>query len=116
CRCGRARLVRAELWNVGRLSAFFAIIHHDPILSEVKLIAEPWGLGPNGYQVGNFPVLWSEWNGKYRDSIRRFGKGSGGHVGEVASRIAGSSDLYAHNGRRPNASVNFITAHDGFTL
>jgi glycogen operon protein len=111
-----ASALARELWEVDRLGAFFDIIHQDPILSEVKLIAEPWDLGPNGYQVGNFPVLWSEWNGKYRDSVRRFWKGSGGHVGELASRIAGSSDLYAHNGRRPNASVNFITAHDGFTL
>jgi glycogen operon protein len=111
-----ASALARELWEVDRLGAFFDIIHQDPILSEVKLIAEPWDLGPNGYQVGNFPVLWSEWNGKYRDSVRRFWKGCGGHVSELASRIAGSSDLYAHNGRRPNASVNFITAHDGFTL
>jgi glycogen operon protein len=111
-----ASALARELWEVDRLGAFFDIIHQDPILSEVKLIAEPWDLGPNGYQVGNFPVLWSEWNGKYRDSVRRFWKGSGGHIGEMASRLAGSSDLYAHNGRRPSASVNFITAHDGFTL
>lgn len=111
-----ASALARELWEVDRLGAFFDIIHQDPILSEVKLIAEPWDLGPNGYQVGNFPILWSEWNGKYRDTVRRFWKGGGSHVGEVASRIAGSSDLYAHNGRRPNASVNFITAHDGFTL
>jgi isoamylase len=82
----------------------------------VKLIAEPWDLGPNGYQVGNFPVLWSEWNGKYRDCVRHFWTGRGGSVGEFATRLAGSSDLYAHNGRRPHASLNFITAHDGFTL
>ena len=86
------------------------------MLSEVKLIAEPWDLGPNGYQVGNFPVLWTEWNGKYRDCVRRFWKGSGDTVSEMASRLAGSSDLFADDGRRPNASLNFITAHDGFTL
>ena len=107
---------RASCWEVDRLGAFFDIIHQDPVLSEVKLIAEPWDLGPNGYQVGNFPVLWTEWNGKYRDCVRRFWKGNGGTVGELASRLAGSSDLYAHNGRRPSASLNFITAHDGFTL
>jgi isoamylase len=105
-----------ELWEVDRLSTFFDIIHQDPVLSEIKLIAEPWDIGPGGYQVGNFPVLWTEWNGKYRDCVRRFWKGNGGTVGELASRLAGSSDLYAHNGRRPSASLNFITAHDGFTL
>lgn len=104
------------LWEVDRLGAFFDIIHQDPVLSQVKLIAEPWDLGPNGYQVGNFPVLWTEWNGKYRDCVRRFWRGQGGAVGELASRLAGSSDLYSHNGRRPSASLNFITAHDGFTL
>lgn len=101
---------------VDRLGAFFDIIHQDPVLSQVKLIAEPWDLGPDGYQVGHFPVLWSEWNDRYRDGVRRFWKGHGGTVGELASRLAGSSDLYAHNGRRPSASVNFVTAHDGFTL
>jgi isoamylase len=111
-----ASALARELWEVDRLGAFFDIIHQDPVLSEVKLIAEPWDLGPNGYQVGNFPVLWTEWNGKYRDCVRRFWKGHGGTVGELASRLAGSSDLYAHNGRRPSASLNFITAHDGFTL
>jgi glycogen operon protein len=111
-----ASALARELWEVDKLGAFFDIILQDPILSEVKLIAEPWDLGPNGYQVGNFPVLWSEWNGKYRDCVRRFWKGSGSQVGELASRLSGSSDLYAHNGRKPNASVNFITAHDGFTL
>ncbi len=105
-----------ESGDVDRLSSFFDIIHQDPVLSEVKLIAEPWDLGPNGYQVGNFPILWSEWNGKCRDSVRRFWQGHGDVVAEFASRLAGSSDLYAHNGRRPSASVNFITAHDGFTL
>jgi isoamylase len=111
-----ASALARELWEVDRLSTFFDIIHQDPILSEVKLIAEPWDLGPGGYQVGNFPVLWTEWNGKYRDCVRRFWKGSGGTIGELASRLSGSSDLYAHNGRRPSASLNFITAHDGFTL
>jgi isoamylase len=111
-----ASALARELWEVDRLGAFFDIIHQDPVLSGVKLIAEPWDLGPNGYQVGNFPVLWTEWNGKYRDCARRFWRGSGGTVGELASRLAGSSDLYAHSGRRPSASLNFITAHDGFTL
>ena len=111
-----ASALARELWEVDRLGAFFDIIHQDPVLSQVKLIAEPWDLGPNGYQVGNFPVLWSEWNGKYRDCVRRFWTGRGGAVGEFATRLAGSSDLYAHNGRRPHASLNFITAHDGFTL
>jgi isoamylase len=111
-----ASALARELWEVDRLSSFFDIIHQDPVLSEVKLIAEPWDIGPGGYQVGNFPVLWTEWNGKYRDSVRRFWKGSGGTIGELASRLAGSSDLYSHSGRRPSASLNFITAHDGFTL
>ncbi|WP_370650118.1 glycogen debranching protein GlgX [Oscillochloris sp. ZM17-4] len=99
-----------------RLSAFLDTIHQDPILSQVKLIAEPWDIGPGGYQVGSFPVLWSEWNGKYRDTVRRFWKGDEAQVGELAYRLAGSSDLYQHNGRRPSASINFVTAHDGFTL
>jgi isoamylase len=111
-----ASALARELWEVDRLSTFFDIIHQDPLLSDVKLIAEPWDLGPGGYQVGNFPVLWTEWNGKYRDSVRRFWKGNGGTIGELASRLSGSSDLYAHNGRRPTASLNFVTAHDGFTL
>ena len=111
-----AATLARELHEVDRLSAFFDIIHQDPILSRVKLIAEPWDLGEGGYQVGNFPVLWTEWNGKYRDSIRRFWRGDPGQVGELAYRLTGSSDLYSHNGRRPHASINFITAHDGFTL
>jgi glycogen operon protein len=111
-----ASALARESWHVDRLATFFDIIDQDPVLSEVKLIAEPWDLGPGGYQVGNFPVLWSEWNGRYRDCVRRFWKGSGGAVSELASRLAGSSDLYADDGRRPSASVNFITAHDGFTL
>jgi isoamylase len=111
-----ASALARDLWEVDRLSTFFDIIHQDPVLSEIKLIAEPWDLGPGGYQVGNFPVLWTEWNGKYRDCVRRLWKGNGGTIGELASRLSGSSDLYAHNGRRPSASLNFITAHDGFTL
>jgi isoamylase len=111
-----ASVLARDVWEVDRLSSFFDIIQQDPVLSEVKLIAEPWDIGPQGYQVGNFPVLWTEWNGKYRDCVRRFWKGHGGTIGEFASRLAGSSDLYSHNGRRPSASLNFITAHDGFTL
>ena len=111
-----ASALARELHAVDRLGAFFDIIQQDPVLSQVKLIAEPWDLGEGGYQVGNFPVLWAEWNGIYRDKIRGFWKGDEGLVGEVAHRLMGSSDLYAHNGRRPYASINFITAHDGFTL
>jgi isoamylase len=111
-----ASALARELFEVDRLSAFFDIIHQDPLLSQVKLIAEPWDLGEGGYQVGNFPVLWTEWNGKYRDSVRRFWRGDGGAVSELATRLAGSNDLYAHNGRQPYASINFVTAHDGFTL
>jgi len=111
-----ASALARELWDVDRLGSFFDIIHQDPVLSKVKLIAEPWDLGPNGYQVGNFPVLWSEWNGRYRDCTRRFWKGEGDSVGELATRLSGSSDLYQHNGRRPHASLNFVTCHDGFTL
>jgi glycogen operon protein len=110
-----ASALARELLEVDRLGSFFDIIQQDPVLSEVKLIAEPWDLGPGGYQVGNFPVLWTEWNGKYRDTVRRFWKGDGGLLGELASRLAGSSDLYQHTGRSPHASLNFITAHDGFT-
>ncbi len=104
------------LHEADRLSSFFDIIHQDPIISQVKLIAEPWDVGPGGYQVGNFPVLWSEWNGRYRDTVRRFWKGDDSQIAELAYRLSGSSDLYEHNGRSPNASINFITAHDGFTL
>ena len=111
-----ASALTRELYDVDRLAAFFDIIHQDPVLSQVKLIAEPWDLGQGGYQVGNFPVLWTEWNGKYRDSVRRFWRGDGGTVSELATRLAGSNDLYAHSGRQPYASINFITAHDGFTL
>jgi glycogen operon protein len=98
------------------LSAFFDIIHQDPVLSQVKLIAEPWDVGPGGYQVGNFPVLWAEWNGKYRDTVRRFWKGDDAQIAELAYRLSGSSDLYENTGRQPYASINFLTAHDGFTL
>jgi isoamylase len=111
-----ASTLARELHEVDKLGAFFDIIHQDPVLSQVKLIAEPWDLGEGGYQVGNFPALWSEWNGKYRDSVRRFWKGDGGMVSEFATRISGSSDLYEWSGRRPHASINFITCHDGFTL
>ncbi len=105
-----------ELHDVDKLSAFFDVILQDPVLSQVKLIAEPWDLGSGGYQVGNFPHLWSEWNGKYRDTIRRFWAGDGGVVSEFATRLTGSSDLYQHNSRRPYASINFVTSHDGFSL
>jgi glycogen operon protein len=111
-----ASALARELHAVDRLGAFFDIIHQDPVISQVKLIAEPWDLGEGGYQVGNFPVGWAEWNGRYRDSIRRFWRGDRGHISELATRIAGSSDLYDHSGRRPHASVNFVTCHDGFTL
>ena len=111
-----AATLARELFEVNRLGAFFDIIHQDPILSQVKLIAEPWDVGPGGYQVGNFPVGWTEWNGKYRDTVREFWKGDGETAGELATRLAGSSDLYEDDGRRPYASVNFITAHDGFCL
>src|SRR5207248_7651629 len=104
-----------EFYDVDRLSAFFDTIHQDPVLSQVKLIAEPWDVGPGGYQVGNFPVLWAEWNGKYRDSVRDFWRGQG-NVGEFAQRFTGSADLYEENGRDLFASINFVTAHDGFTL
>jgi glycogen operon protein len=111
-----ASALARELYDVDRLGSFFDIIHQDPVLSQVKLIAEPWDLGEGGYQVGNFPVLWTEWNGKYRDTVRRFWRGDGGTVSELATRLAGSNDLYAHSGREPYASINFVTAHDGFTL
>ena len=111
-----AATLARELHDVDRLGAFFDIIHQDPVLSRVKLIAEPWDLGEGGYQVGNFPVGWTEWNAKYRDAVRSYWKGEGGLIGDLAYRLTGSSDLYAHNGRRPHASINFVTAHDGFTL
>jgi glycogen operon protein len=111
-----ASALARELHDVDQLGAFMDIIHQDPVLSQVKLIAEPWDLGEGGYQVGNFPVGWTEWNGKYRDVVRDYWRGEGGLIGELAYRLTGSSDLYRHNGRRPYASINFVTAHDGFTL
>jgi glycogen operon protein len=111
-----ASALARELFDVDKLGSFFDIIQQDPVLSQVKLIAEPWDLGEGGYQVGNFPAGWTEWNGRYRDLVRRFWRGDGGQVSELASRLAGSSDLYAQGGRRPYASINFVTAHDGFTL
>jgi glycogen operon protein len=111
-----ASALARELFDVDRLASFFDIIHQDPVLSHVKLIAEPWDLGQGGYQVGNFPVLWTEWNGKYRDTVRRFWRGDDNTVSELATRLSGSNDLYAHSGRKPYASINFVTAHDGFTL
>lgn len=112
-----ASALARELYEVDSLAAFFDIIHQDPVLADVKLIAEPWDIGTGGYQVGNFPVLWSEWNGKYRDTVRDYWRGEGTTLGEFAYRFTGSPDLYFQmNGRRPNASINFITAHDGFSL
>jgi isoamylase len=111
-----ASALARELHAVDKLGAFFDIIHQDPVISQVKLIAEPWDLGEGGYQVGNFPSKWTEWNGKYRDAIRRFWRADAGSASELATRLAGSSDLYEQSGRRPYASVNFITAHDGFTM
>ncbi len=110
-----ASALAREFYDVDRLSAFFDVIHQDPVLSQVKLIAEPWDVGPGGYQVGNFPVLWSEWNGVYRDTMRDYWRGAS-HSGEFAQRLSGSADLYESDGRDPFASINFITAHDGFTL
>jgi isoamylase len=111
-----ASALARELHEVDRLGTFFEIIRQDPVLSQVKLIAEPWDLGQGGYQVGNFPSGWAEWNDKYRDTMRAYWKGDGGLIGEFARRLTGSSDLYGRSGRRPHASVNFITVHDGFTL
>ena len=111
-----ASTLARELHEVDRLSAFFDIIQQDPVISQVKLIAEPWDLGEGGYQVGGFPPLWSEWNGRYRDSVRDFHRSEPGTVGDFTSRLAGSSDLYQHTGRTPIASINFVTAHDGFTM
>ena len=111
-----ASTLAREFYDVDRLSTFFDLVQQDPVISQVKLIAEPWDVGPGGYQVGNFPPLWTEWNGKYRDTVRDFWRGEAGTLGEFASRITGSSDLYQEDGRRPYASINFVTAHDGFTL
>jgi isoamylase len=111
-----AATLARELHEVDKLGAFLDIIHQDPVLSQVKLIAEPWDLGEGGYQVGKFPIGWAEWNDRYRDAVRSYWKGDGGQIGELAYRITGSSDLYARSGRSPYASINFVTAHDGFTL
>ena len=111
-----AAALARELHQVDRLSAFFDIINQDPVISQVKLIAEPWDVGEGGYQVGKFPSLWAEWNGKYRDTVRRYWKGDPGQLAELGYRLTGSSDLYQRDGRRPSASINFVTAHDGFTL
>ncbi|HJT87602.1 MAG TPA: glycogen debranching protein GlgX, partial [Bryobacteraceae bacterium] len=111
-----AAALARELHDVDRLSAFFDIINQDPVISQVKLIAEPWDVGEGGYQVGKFPPLWAEWNGRYRDVVRRYWKGDDGQLAELGYRLTGSSDLYQHDGRHPTASINFITAHDGFTL
>jgi glycogen operon protein len=111
-----AATLAREFYDVDRLSAFFDLVQQDPTVSQVKLIAEPWDVGPGGYQVGNFPPQWTEWNGKFRDTVRDFWRGEPATLGEFAGRITGSPDLYEHNGRRPVASINFVTAHDGFTL
>ncbi|MGB9224602.1 glycogen debranching protein GlgX [Mycobacterium sp.] len=111
-----AATLAREFFDVDRLSAFFDLVQQDPVVSQVKLIAEPWDVGEGGYQVGNFPGLWTEWNGKYRDTVRDYWRGEPATLGEFASRLTGSSDLYEATGRRPSASINFVTAHDGFTL
>jgi isoamylase len=111
-----ASTLARELHDVDRLSAFFDLVQQDPVVSQVKLIAEPWDIGEGGYQVGNFPGLWTEWNGKYRDTVRDYWRGEPATLGEFASRLTGSSDLYEATGRRPGASINFVTCHDGFTL
>ncbi|MCV7225811.1 glycogen debranching protein GlgX [Mycolicibacterium komossense] len=111
-----ASTLAREFYDVDRLSTFFELVQQDPTVSQVKLIAEPWDVGPGGYQVGNFPPQWTEWNGKYRDTVRDFWRGEDASLGEFASRLTGSADLYEHTGRRPVASINFVTAHDGFTL
>ena len=111
-----AATLAREFYDVDRLAAFFDVVQQDPVISQSKLIAEPWDVGPGGYQVGQFPPLWTEWNGKYRDTVRDFWRGEPATLGEFASRITGSSDLYQHDGRRPYASINFVTAHDGFTM
>ncbi len=111
-----ASALARDLYDVDKLSTFFELVQQDPIVSQVKLIAEPWDVGPGGYQVGNFPSQWSEWNGQYRDTVRDFWRGEPSTLGEFASRVAGSADLYEHSGRRPMASINFVTAHDGFTI
>jgi isoamylase len=111
-----ASTLARELHEVDRLSSFFDVIHQDPVISQVKLIAEPWDIGEGGYQVGNFPILWAEWNGKYRDTVRSYWRGDHGALADLGYRLTGSSDLYESDGRKPYASINFIVAHDGFTL
>jgi len=111
-----AAALAREFYDVDRLAAFFELVQQDPVVSQVKLIAEPWDVGPGGYQVGNFPPQWTEWNGKYRDTVRDFWRGEPATLGEFAARITGSADLYEHSARRPVASINFVIAHDGFTL
>ncbi|MDT5087451.1 MAG: isoamylase, partial [Mycobacterium sp.] len=111
-----AATLAREFYDVDRLSAFFELVQQDPTVSQVKLIAEPWDVGPGGYQVGNFPPQWTEWNGKFRDTVRDYWRGEAATLGEFASRLTGSADLYEHTARRPVASINFVTAHDGFTL
>jgi len=111
-----ASTLAREFYDVDKLSTFFELVQQDPTVSQVKLIAEPWDVGPGGYQVGNFPPQWTEWNGKYRDTVRDFWRGEDASLGEFASRLTGSADLYERTGRRPVASINFVTAHDGFTL
>lgn len=111
-----ASTLAREFYEVDKLATFFELVQQDPVVSQVKLIAEPWDVGPGGYQVGNFPPQWTEWNGKYRDTVRDFWRGEPATLGEFASRLTGSADLYEHSGRRPVASINFVTAHDGFTL
>jgi isoamylase len=111
-----ASTLAREFYDVDKLSTFFELVQQDPVVSQVKLIAEPWDIGPGGYQVGNFPPQWTEWNGKYRDTVRDFWRGEPSTLGEFASRITGSADLYESSARRPVASINFVTAHDGFTL
>ncbi|WP_278255403.1 hypothetical protein [Nocardioides convexus] len=110
-----ASALAREFYDVDRLATFFELVQQDPVVSQVKSIAEPWDVGPGGYQVGNFPPQWTEWNGAYRDTVRDFWRGDH-NLGSLASRLAGSADLYEHTGRRPVASINFVTAHDGFTL
>jgi glycogen operon protein len=109
-------LARGQEGEIERISSFFAVVHQDPVLSRIKLIAEPWDIGHDGYQVGNFPVLWSEWNGRFRDTVRSFWRGEARVVPDLGYRLSGSSDLFADDGRRPHASINLVTAHDGFTL
>lgn len=111
-----AATLAREFYEVDRLATFFELVQQDPTVSQVKLIAEPWDVGPGGYQVGNFPPQWTEWNGKYRDTVRDFWRGEPATLDEFAYRLSGSADLYEHTGRRPVASINFVTAHDGFTL